>query len=163
MDSFLSTLLTFLLTILGGPDNSSNRESAISTTTAEVIDVIDGDTISVLLAGQVESVRYIGIDTPEPYRDQKPACFSSEASERNRSLVAGKKVSLVADEEDRDRFDRLLRYVYVDGKFVNDLLVREGYATTLSIPPNTKYWEQFAQAEDNAEENSLGLWLECNQ
>jgi micrococcal nuclease len=161
MDNFLSALFTFLLAILGGPDTFPKPELILSTTTAEVIAVIDGDTIKVLLDNQEESVRYIGIDTPETYRDGKPACFSKEASERNRLLVAGREVSLVADTDNRDKYDRLLRYVYVDDIFVNDLLVREGYADTLTIPPNTKHKELLKDSRDSAREDSLGLWREC--
>jgi len=132
-----------------------------ATTTAEVVRVIDGDTIDVRYDGQTHRVRYIGIDTPEPYRDTQPECFSSEASAANRALVAGREVSLVADQENTDKYDRLLRYVYVDDVMVNAQLARGGYATTLSIKPNTRYTKRFSQAVAAARADGRGLWSAC--
>ncbi len=134
-----------------------------ATSTAMVARVIDGDTIDVLLAGTKYRVRYIGIDTPEPYADAVPECFSIEASARNRELVEGRLVTLVADQEDRDKYDRLLRYVYVDDIFVNDVLVREGFATTLPIRPNITYATEFRVRELEALQAKRGLWSACPQ
>lgn len=132
-----------------------------ATTTAMVVRVIDGDTIDVLIDEETARVRYIGIDTPEPYRDGKPACFAEAASAANSDLVAGKKVQLVADAENTDRYDRLLRYVYADGQFVNATLLEEGYATTLPIQPNTRYAKLFKVLENEARTNNRGLWQAC--
>lgn len=136
-------------------------EPQTSEQTAQVVSVTDGDTITVEVNGRKEKVRYIGIDTPEPYRDGEPACFSKEASARNQELVAGQTVRLVADREDRDRFGRLLRYVYVDDVFVNRVLVEEGYATTLSIKPNTRHADEFSLLRDHARDEKRGLWGVC--
>ena len=138
----------------------SARDPAV-TETATVVRVIDGDTITVTIDGQEETVRYIGIDTPEPYRDGEPACYSKEATSRNTELVAGTQVQLVPDIEDRDTYDRLLRYVYVNDSFVNEQLVAEGYATTLRIAPNTSQADTFQQAQDTAQAQQLGLWSAC--
>lgn len=114
--------------------------------------VIDGDTITV--PGR-ESVRYIGIDTPE-----RGEPFYGEARKRNSSLVKGKKVTLVfCDKERRDKYGRLLAWVYADGVFVNEVLLREGLARRLPIPPcGTMFVTKFKAAEDSARAEGLGIW-----
>jgi micrococcal nuclease len=120
-----------------------------------VIRVIDGDTIEIE-GGQ--KVRYIGIDTPETVDPRKPVqCFGIEASNKNKELVEGKKVVLEKDVSETDKYGRLLRYIYVDGLFVNDHLVREGYAYAYTYPPNVKYTDQFLEAQKEAKENNRGL------
>ena len=160
----LLTLVLFIMSQLFGmnipaPVDPTTPDNAIEV--AQVVKVIDGDTIVVSIDGAEETVRYIGIDTPEPYRDGEPACYSAEASARNAQLVAGQSVELVADVEDRDRYDRLLRYVYVDDVMINEILIAEGYATTLSIEPNTALADGFAQAQATAQTQQLGLWHYC--
>ena len=124
-----------------------------------VTKVVDGDTIKL---EDGTTVRYIGVDTPETVHPSKPkGCFGSEASAKNRELVAGKRVRLEKDVSDTDRYGRLLRYVYIDDVFVNDLLVREGFATSVSYPPDEKYQEQFRLAEQDARANKRGLWGSC--
>lgn len=126
--------------------------------TFKVARSIDGDTIK-LENGQV--VRYIGIDTPETVDPRKPVqCFGKEASRENRKLVEGKKVILKEDVSETDKYGRLLRYVYVGNIFVNDYLVRNGYARVFSLPPDIKYQAQFKQAEKEAKENKRGLWAD---
>ena len=115
---------------------------------------IDGDTI-VLEGGEV--VRYIGIDTPEGAKE----CFAKESTQKNKELVEGKMVRLEKDVSERDRYQRLLLYVYQDETFVNDYLVREGFASAVSYLPDVKYQEQFSEAEREARENNRGLWKEC--
>ena len=141
--------------------HTTGDENVLAVEVAQVLQVIDGDTIKVRISGMEETVRYIGIDTPEPYRDGEPACYSKEASDRNSDMVAGREVRLVPDEENRDRFGRLLRYVYVDDVFVNQQLLREGYATTLTISPNTQFESQFRNAESSARSVGEGLWSVC--
>ena len=107
--------------------------AALDGETATVVDVIDGDTIDVNVNGSIERVRYIGIDTPE----RGDAC-GSEATQANAALVAGQTVRMVRDVSERDRFDRLLRYVYLtDGRFVNGELVAGGWAIAREYPPDT--------------------------
>jgi len=160
MDYLISLLVGFLLSFFGGT-GIPVEEQVPAPVTVEVVEVIDGDTIRVMIEGEVESVRYIGIDTPEPYQNKEPDCYSLEASARNKELVEGKVVTLVSDVEDRDKYDRLLRYIYVDDIFVNEVLVKEGHAKTLSIPPNTQYSSVFKSATDKAREEGLGLWSVC--
>jgi len=123
----------------------------------QVMYVIDGDTI-VVEGGQ--QVRYIGIDTPEITRGDIQ-CYGEEATERNKELVAGKRVLLVPDITDRDKYDRLLRYVYVDETFVNRSLIESGHARTLYIEPDTRYYAFFADAQERAKTTGLGLWSAC--
>lgn len=97
--------------------------------------VIDGDSIEVLINGVEEQVRYIGIDTPEYYSEEREAAIA--ASDLNRELVEGKYVLLIKDVSERDKFDRLLRYVFTENYFVNFKLVEEGAAEVKSYPPDT--------------------------
>jgi len=163
MEIIISFIVAFISFWFGGGDvtQMDTVQNVSVTETATVARVIDGDTITVIINDQEETVRYIGIDTPEPYRDGEPACYSKEATSRNTELVAGTQVGLVSDSEDRDQYDRLLRYVYVGGSFVNELLVAEGYATTLRIEPNTAEATTLQQAEDTARAQALGLWGVC--
>lgn len=133
--------------------------------TGEVVRVVDGDTIHVRLpGGTTEKVRYIGIDTPESVKPDTPVeCFAKAASARNAELVGGERVRLRTDVEERDRYGRLLAYVYRvrDDVFVNAALVREGYATQLTIPPNVAHAEEFRRLAAAARAAGRGLWGAC--
>jgi len=127
--------------------------------------VIDGDTI---VLENEEVVRYIGMDTPENPQKKNVECFANESYEKNKELVGGKRVFLVKDVSERDRYGRLLRYVFIEDPadsseeiFINDYLVREGYASVVSYPPDVKYQEMFGQAEREARENNRGMWAGC--
>lgn len=123
-----------------------------------VVKVIDGDTIEL---SNGEKVRYIGIDTPELHHPQRSVeYFAREVYEANRRLVEGKKVRLEFDVEKRDRYGRLLAYVYVDGVMVNEWLVANGYAQVATFPPNVKYADRFLKLEKEARRLKLGLWKE---
>lgn len=117
--------------------------------------VIDGDTI-VLESGQI--VRYIGVDAPETGRPRSFECFSAEATARNRELVEGKPVRLEKDISETDKYGRMLRYVHVGDVLVNEALVRDGYATARSYPPDVRYRDLFRSAEAEAREAKRGLW-----
>lgn len=125
--------------------------------------VIDGDTIEVENNGQRLKIRYIGIDTPESVKPDTPIeCYGKEASEFNRNLVLGKKLRLESDVTDTDKYGRKLRYVYLeDGRMVNEIILEEGYARLLTIPPNVKYVDKLREAEKKARENKRGLWSAC--
>jgi micrococcal nuclease len=115
--------------------------------------VIDGDTI--VIAGGAH-VRYIGMDTPEIYPEVE--FYGPEAKAKNIELVEGKVVTLVKDVSDTDKYGRLLRYVYVDGIFVNGELVRLGYARAVAYPPDTRYQWQLEQLEKEAKAAKRGIW-----
>ena len=132
---------------------------------AQVLRVVDGDTIRVRLGGHTERVRYIGVDTPESVKPGTPVqCFARRAAAANAALVAGRSVRLVGDVEQRDRYGRLLAYVYrePDGAFVNAQLVRDGYARTLTIAPNVALARLFALLARTARESGRGLWTACS-
>jgi micrococcal nuclease len=131
---------------------------------AEVVRVVDGDTIRVRLDGRVERVRYIGIDTPESVKPGTPVqCYAKRASAANAALVAGRSVRLVGDVEQRDRYGRLLAYVYrePDGAFVNARLVADGFARTMTIAPNVAHAAEFAKLARGARDAGRGLWKAC--
>lgn len=158
--------ISFLL-IIGGLfflSQATNYQLPISSSGTLVTKAIDGDTIEIE-GGQ--RVRYLGVDTPETKDPRKPVqCFGKEAARKNRELVEGKRVILEKDITDTDKYNRLLRFVYLpleDGTmlFVNDYLIREGFAKVLTIPPDVKFAEQFLEAQRKAREGSLGLWKMC--
>lgn len=130
-----------------------------------VVRVIDGDTVRVRLDDPAESrtVRYIGVDTPETVAPGEPIqCFGKAASELNRRLVGGKRVGLVLGRERRDRYGRLLAYVRVEGgPLVEDVLLRGGFARTLTIPPNDDRAAHFRALERRARAAHIGLWGAC--
>ncbi len=135
----------------------------------EVVGHVDGDTLDIAFSVDgrtvVERVRLIGIDTPETKKPDTPIeCFGPEASARVAELLPiGSFVDAVRDVEARDDYGRLLVYVHraVDGVFVNELLVREGYARTLSIAPNLTLESTFLAAERAARAERRGLWSRC--
>ena len=143
---------------------SAEREPAPAGT-ARVVRPVDGDTIVVDIDGAEESVRFIGIDTPESVAQDRPVeCFGPEAKERTAELLpAGTLVRLERDVEARDRYDRLLAYVIRDSDdtFVNRLLVEEGFAESIAYPPNTTRQGELDQAEAEARADRRGLWDTC--
>jgi len=114
--------------------------------------IVDGDTLDCAPLGRV---RLIGIDTPE--RAQEPfGALATQALER--LIPKSREVFVEADVEDRDRYDRALRYVWVDGHMVNWALVRSGFAVLLTYPPNVQYVDWFRAAQDQASDEAAGLW-----
>lgn len=132
---------------------------------AEIVRVVDGDTVVVRVGGREDTVRLIGIDTPESVDPRSPVeCFGREASHRTAALLpAGTPVRLVRDVEGRDRYERLLAYLYRadDETFVNLALVEEGYASVLTYPPNVSHTEEFVAAAGRARDAGRGLWAAC--
>jgi endonuclease YncB( thermonuclease family) len=136
--------------------NSAAPESAVplGAQEATVIDITDGDTISILVNGVAEKLRYIGIDTPERGQPGYKA-----ATEANRQLVGGKTVYLVRDRSDRDRYDRLLRYAYLaDGTFVNGQLVAQGMAQPVAYDPDTAQRAELERLAVAAAKAERGFW-----
>jgi micrococcal nuclease len=132
---------------------------------AVVVHPIDGDTIDVTLDGHDEHVRFIGIDTPESVaRDRPIECFGHEAKVRTAELLpAGTEVRLERDVEARDKYGRLLAYVFraSDDMFVNRLLVQEGYAEARPFEPNVTRQAELDRAEAEARAAQRGLWPVC--
>lgn len=124
-----------------------------------VVKVVDGDTIHVRLGDRVEKVRYIGVNTPEihhPRLGEQPG--GREAREVNRRLVAGRHVRLELDVQSRDRYGRLLAYVWVGETMVNAELLVRGYAQVMTVPPNVRYQGRFLTHEREARRSGRGLW-----
>lgn len=128
-----------------------------------VVDVIDGDTISVAFAnGATDTVRLLGLDTPETKHPTKGVqCFGPEAAAFTQRALSGRVVRLESDVERRDVYDRRLAYVWIDGHRFNDVLVRRGYARFLVIPPNDAYGRALLAAELDARRHHRGLWGQC--
>lgn len=128
-------------------------------TWAQVTRIVDGDTIGVTIEGKADTVRYIGVDTPE-LGGGAPQPFAAAATDYNRKLVGGQRVCLERDVSDRDRFQRLLRYVWLeDGTMVNEALLAAGLASVATFPPDVKYIEpRFLPAQQRAREAKVGLW-----
>jgi micrococcal nuclease len=166
---FFAWLIATVLLAFGIVFNQINPQEQKPTTTlgagvAQVEEVVDGDTIK-LSDGQ--TVRYVGMDTPETVDPRKPVgCFGQEASKANKELVEGKTVRLEKDVGDKDKYGRLLRYVFVKDEqggetFVNLELVKRGFAMVETVAPNVKYQDQFLEAQQEARNNNLGLWASC--
>ncbi len=126
-----------------------------SKTQWRVTSVIDGDTI----VANGRTIRYIGVNTPETKKvDKITRELGEQAAEYNKKLVLGKTVLLEFDVQPTDKYGRLLAYVYAGDVFVNAELVRAGYASVSTSPPNTKYQALFVKLEREARENGRGLW-----
>jgi len=126
-----------------------------------VVRVVDGDTIYVQLADRVEKIRYIGVNTPEihhPIKGEEPG--GREAAAMNRRLVGGRPVRLELDVRSRDRYGRLLAYVWLGDTMVNAELVRRGYAQVMTVPPNVRYQDLFVKLQREARDAGRGLWRE---
>lgn len=131
----------------------------------EVLSVVDGDTIKVMYEGKETSVRFIGVNTPETVDPRKPVeCFGREASDHLKNLLSGKKVKLQRDDTqtDRDKYGRILRYVYLDDQDVNLAIISNGYGYEYTYNGAFPYTKQAAykQAQKDAETNKRGLWAD---
>jgi micrococcal nuclease len=125
----------------------------------KVLYVVDGDTI--IVDGN-KKVRYIGINSSELKTQTTPdECFAREALDENKKLLENKQVYLEKDVSETDKYGRLLRYVWAGDVFVNDYLVRNGFAQIATYPPDVKYYYQLKQAEKEARDNNRGLWKSC--
>ena len=126
-----------------------------------VVSVVDGDTVKVRMGGRGESVRLIGIDAPETNAPGRAAqCFGPESRAKARELLAGTVVRLEFDESQgrRDRYERLLAYVWVNDVLVNERLVRQGYAREFTYNLPYRYQAAFQAAEQEARAAGRGLW-----
>lgn len=138
------------------------KTSNISLKYYSVSRVVDGDTIDVSIDGKVKRLRLIGINTPETVDPRKPVeCFGIEASNKAKTLLTGKKVSLESDgsQGELDKYNRLLRYVFLeDGTNINLLMIKDGYAYEYTYDLPYKYQAEFKNAQKQAEANKAGLW-----
>lgn len=148
---------------------TNNKEAQTSTDTSgttdqipvELVRVVDGDTIKVIYDGQEQNLRYLLVDTPEtnhPRLGKQP--FGEEAKARNSELINSGKLSIEFDVGERvDKYGRLLAYVYVDGKMVQETLLEEGLARVAYVyPPNTRYLDQLQNLQQIAQNEAVGIW-----
>lgn len=131
--------------------------------TVRVVRAVDGDTIEVqTTAGARETVRLLGVDTPETHHPRKPVqCYGPEAATYTQRRLAGREVRLESDVETRDVYGRRLAYVIVDGQRFDDELLRRGYARLLVIPPNGAHARVMLHEELDARLARRGLWGVC--
>jgi micrococcal nuclease len=146
-----------------GPTSEPAFGPTSPTVEAQVVRIVDGDTIVVAFGGTDHKLRYIGMDTPETVDPNSPVQWmGSQATAANTALVAGKTVYLEKDVSEVDRYDRLLRYVWLANgaawTLVNLELVKHGVASAISYPPDVKYDARYAEAELVAKKSALGLW-----
>lgn len=164
--------LPFFATRLDAPSRVPGAQSSISSlsvaglveATFTVTRIIDGDTIDVRdAAGNVERVRFVGIDTPETVDPRKEVqCFGEEASAYVKKILSGKTVTMKAKpDEDRDAYGRLLRYVYLDEKDIGLTLLSEGYAFSVCEKFPHEKCEIYQVEAKKAESEKLGLWSAC--
>ncbi len=166
--SLKNLLFVFILTLL----SSSLHAQELFT----VLRVVDGDTLKVRYLGEDESVRLIGIDTPESRVNKKTKKDAKRSKQDIETIVAmgkratayveglvkpGDTITIEFDVQERDRYKRLLGYVYLsNGKMLNEEIVKAGYANVMTIPPDVKYEDRFLRAYKQARERKKGLWKE---
>ena len=158
----LHILVAIGLSLLASCSSGSTTENKVL---VRILTVIDGDTVDIEINGQTERVRLIGVNTPETKHPTKPIeCFGPEASAYMIQLLPkGTDVRIERDEEARDRYGRMLLYLYRDSDnlFINLDLISRGYGTPMSIEPNTFHRNDFVHAAALAEATNVGLWKAC--
>lgn len=139
-----------------------DAEAGPPSVTAEVVRVVDGDTVEARIGDEVEDVRLIGVDTPETVKPGTPVqCFGERASHFTKRRLTDRRVRLVFGVERRDVYGRLLAYAYLGDRFFNPVLVRRGLARTLTISPNDRFASRFRRLELAAARAGRGLWGAC--
>jgi len=154
----IGLLLFFVAAFVSIRESQNNQPKD----TYSVKKVIDGDTIEIERYGKAEKVRMIGIDTPETLDQRKPVqCFGKEASDKSKDLLSGGRVRLEFDPivGEKDKYNRLLAYVWSNNELVNLKLIKEGYANEYTYRSQSyKYQNEFKNAQTVAKESSIGLW-----
>lgn len=164
--TLLASTIAFYFQTQRSPNNQHTLDilKAKTATESQVIRVIDGDTIVVSINHKPETIRLLGINTPETVKPNFPVeCYGPEASKHIKELLTDKIVHLESDpsQDDRDRYHRLLRYVFLVKSNVNESLIRDGYAREYTFKHPYKYQKQFRVDQKQAKTNRLGLWKNC--
>lgn len=161
------SLITLLMKI-NAPQTNKDITQTLGLNAAgtyRVLNVEDGDTVTVDMNGTQERIRFIGVDTPETKDPRKPVqCYGKAASSYLKQLIGDNSVRLESDPQsnNRDRYDRLLRYVYLpDGRLAQAEIIKNGYGFAYTSFPFSKS-EEFRVLQTQARENNLGLWSQCN-
>lgn len=161
----ISLLVIVALTLVSRYDSKLNNNSGVALDgTYQVSQVFDGDTIEVNMNGNSEKIRFIGVDTPETHDPRKAVqCFGRAASDFTKNLLENKRVRLEADtlSTNRDRYNRLLRYIYLDQTLVNAEIIRSGYGFAYTGFEFTKSPE-FIRYQQEARAENRGLWAGCD-
>jgi len=154
--AFFIILMLFIFNAVSGCGGTKETETRLY----PVVRVIDGDTIVVKYKGKEEKVRLIGVNTPEIHHPNKGVeRYGQAAASYTKKLLQNKQVRLEFDVQQRDKYGRLLAYVYLpDGTFVNARLVAEGYAQVMTVPPNVRYAGKFGELQRQARQANKGLW-----
>jgi len=149
-------ILSFVLITAGCSTNSTSADD----TNAKVVKVVDGDTLDVEFNGKTERIRLLLVDTPETVHPSKPVePFGPEASKFAKETLSNQRVKLEFDVSERDKYGRLLAYVWIDGKMFNELLLEKGLARVAYVyPPNVKYVDPFRAIQSKAQKEELGIW-----
>jgi micrococcal nuclease len=146
----------------GAPATGASRHLS-----GRVVRAVDGDTLEVALdGGETETVRLIGVDTPETVKPDTPVqCFGPKASQFEHESVEGRRVRLLTGVEPRDAYGRLLAYVWVEApphpRLLEEALLRRGLARTLTFHPNDRFARRFEELEQKAARAGKGLWNAC--
>lgn len=152
------------LPLAPAPLSSDSRSGNLSSQFFSVVRVVDGDTIVIAREGRNETLRLIGINTPETVDPRRPVeCFGKEASAFASRVLSGAHVRVESDPSQgaKDKYGRTLVYLFLsDGTFFNLLLVREGYAYEYTYSEPYRYQKEFRDAEQNARAEGKGLWAE---
>lgn len=139
--------------------NEETRSDGVKLLPVIVTNVVDGDTIDVKIHNKEERVRLLLIDTPETKHPSKPVqAFGPEAFEYTKRALLGKKVGLEKDVSERDRYGRLLAYIWLDGKMHNAELIEKGLARVATFPPDIKYVNYFREKQLEAQKQGVGIW-----
>lgn len=153
------------LSIINTSDNNENENTKINTDLSDlseykVVRVVDGDTFIIDYKGKEERVRLIGIDTPESVHpnESKNTEEGIKTSNYTKERLDGKMIKLELDVQERDKYGRILAYIYVDGNMYNKELLELGYAKLATYPPNVKYVDDFTKLQEEARENKVGIW-----
>ena len=139
-----------------------HADRGTSTQTAYVTRAVDGDTVDVQIGDHTDIIRLLGVDTPETHHPTKPVqCYGPEAAAYTKAHLEGRRIQLEDDVEPRDVYGRRLAYIYVDGHRFNDVLLQQGYARLLVIPPNGSHARTMLAEELAAKRAGKGLWGAC--
>ena len=165
--TFESLILSILLSVTQINNQTLKSESLDFIPNNQVINVVDGDTVDVLIDKKVTRVRMLGINTPETKNPRKGVeCYGPEASSRLKDLLAGKIIELKNDpsQDTEDKYGRLLRYVFLNGEDINQKMISDGYAFEYTYKKPYEYQKEFRKSESEAREKNLGLWNKevCN-
>jgi endonuclease YncB( thermonuclease family) len=148
----LKLILALFLLVIVGNRNVTSQDNTRQIEIGIAVYVVDGDTVDVQLGGTIQRVRYIGMNTPE----RGEPC-AREVTAANTALVDGRTVAMIRDVSETDRYGRLLRYVYVEGTFVNAALVADGWAESVRYPPDTMFAAWFDHLEEQARAPTSGV------